>query len=583
MKKKVISGFLAVMLLVMGAGPIGVQAEEDEWDVTRSETDYTVEFDNSGEVFLCNKSTAGSKVGTEYYLTYTVESMQIEKFAVSGVLGTNQPNARWPYVTSADGKGGGYMNHSPENLLMVEGNTYFVKFTITEDGYKYRVGWAKDDEAEYINLIANIGEVKTDSEYFGMWFGSHGMTGKLIRVRCYDKDGNDLGVRVTAGKNAKVSREETFSKDTKVDHKYTLELTDVFDIAISNKKEPTGGKVYIEYKVKSAEGKSYQCAGIVSGEPKAKYPYLNGYMEHYSLQPADATDCGPLLVEGAEYLLIFEQKKDRVDIIVQQTLNGKTSFVSLDKMYGEYDKNDKFFSLWLAGNREMRFSAVLEDFKIYDSNKNNLGVQTNWTSNVKITHFGELEDYAGCEALYACAENGNYFALYADKTLKFTEDGLTREGTFKVKDAVMTATMAGKTEEYEYRYQLIKDADGNVYKRVHTCKVIFETGKGTEIEPQILNEENGYQVLRPTDPTLEGNTFEGWYTHDGEAFDFEQIVTSSITLYAKWSDTEWIVPTIDEEQGGQSPYIFIVGGVLILAAASVCGGIIIKRGKKRAE
>ena len=216
MKKKVLSGLLAVMLLVACALPMGAQAEE--FEVQRSDTDYAVTFDNSQEIFLCNKSTVGHKVGTEYYLTYTVANMNIENPAAFGIIGTNQPGARYPYVTSEDGKGGGFMNHSLENVLLQEGYTYFVKFTITEEGYTYRMGWAKDDEAQYIKLISNIGEVKKDSEYFGLWLGSYGMSGKLTRVRFYDKDGNDLGVRVSAGKNATVNREASLKRSPDSTH-----------------------------------------------------------------------------------------------------------------------------------------------------------------------------------------------------------------------------------------------------------------------------------------------------------------------------------------------------------------------------
>ena len=98
-----------------------------------------------------------------------------------------------------------------------------------------------------------------------------------------------------------------------------------------------------------------------------------------------------------------------------------------------------------------------------------------------------------------------------------------------------------------------------------------------------MNEENGYQVLRPTDPTLEGNTFEGWYTLDGEEFDFKKIVTESVTLYAKWSDVEWTsITSAESHKGGISmPVIFCIGGALILIGAGVIGGIMIKRGNRR--
>jgi hypothetical protein len=78
----------------------------------------------------------------------------------------------------------------------------------------------------------------------------------------------------------------------------------------------------------------------------------------------------------------------------------------LDTTYGTYDKELKYFSIWFGGSKEMLVNAVLEDFKCYDSNKNNLGIQSN-KKEVTITHYGELEDYAGCEAMYYAKEDNS--------------------------------------------------------------------------------------------------------------------------------------------------------------------------------
>ena len=585
--KRVIAGLAATLML--GVSMIGSVSAAD-WDVKRGDVDYSVEFNGASEVFLCNEGTLGSKVGTEIYLTYTVESMEFtEKYANIGFIGTNQPGARWPYVASADGKGGGFYQFSNENIFMVEGNTYFFKLTITEDGYTYRGGWAKDEDAEYIKLTATTGEVKKDSEYYGLYLNAYGIKGKLTRVRFYDKNGNNLGVRArTTTGTVNIGREEVFKKDTQVDHRYTLEFKDAFDLAISNKKLATSNKVYMEYKVKSASGKVYQTATVLTNEPKTTYPYLNGFMKHQSFQPTDENlTTGALLVEGAEYLIIFEKQATRLDVVIQRTLNGETTNFSLGSPYGTYNKDMNYFCLWFGGTREgLRVSAVLENFKIYDSNKNNLGVQFN-KDGVSTQHFGEMEDYAGCEALYACQEDGALIALYANKTLKFTKDGATTEGTYAIKDGVITMKIAGKETKGEYTFQYIKDGDGKEYRRVHTCKVNFETGKGSKVESQVLNEKNGYQVMRPTDPTLEGKEFEGWYTKDGKEFDFEQVVTKSITLYAKWSGEKWEVPATEDVTGTKlgevNPILYIAGCAFIVVAATVCGVIIIKRGKRHAK
>ncbi len=52
--------------------------------------------------------------------------------------------------------------------------------------------------------------------------------------------------------------------------------------------------------------------------------------------------------------------------------------------------------------------------------------------------------------------------------------------------------------------------------------------------------DKGAKVQRPEDPTLEGYTFEGWFTDAEytEEYDFDEAVDMSITLYAKWTKVE---------------------------------------------
>ncbi len=580
MKRLALGVLTATLISGCFAGVVGAA----DWDVKPSTTDYYVQLDNSNEIFLCNESKIGTKVGTEYYLTYTVESMAYDKFVNAGVLGCLEPIARWPYVSSEDGKQGGLLQYADEDMLVQQGRTYFYKFTVTEDGYEYRAGWAKGDEAEYMKFPKTAGEVKTKAQHFGVWIATSGMTGKLTRVRCYDKNGNDLGVLVSRGRNATVGRESLMTKDTEVDHRYTIELNDVYNVGLSNKKLPKTDTIYMEYKVKSTNSITYQWGGFLSNAPTANFPYLSGYMKMTSFDTGSPDlDDGPLLVEGAEYLIMLSKVRGRYDVVVQRTYNGETITFSPESSYGEYDEELKYHGLWFAGPKEdgRRMNVVLEDFKCYDSNKNNLGVQFNQTKGVVATHHGELDDYAGCEALYVDEEVATVFALYEDKTMKMTKDGKTETGTFKVRDGVMVSTVDGTDTEYDYSYQVIKDADKKEYWRVHPCKLIFDTNGGSEVETQDLNEENGYMPMEPTDPTLDDNTFEGWFTSDGKEFDFDQLLTKSTTVYAKWSDVEFV----SQETGGANvmPYIYGGGAVVILATAGVCGGFIIKRGNNYAE
>ncbi len=578
MKRKFMKQFLACMVAAITLSTCFVgNVFAVDWDVKPSDVDYYVDFDNTECVFLCNQYGNGTKVGTEYYLTYTVESMEVKTVGANGVLASNQPGARWPYSTRVDGQTyGGLMNHNIMNQLMIEGNTYFFKFTITETGYKYRAAWAQSGESQYLKFSSQAGEVMQDAEHFGVWLGHGGMTGRLSRVRAYDKYGNDLGVRITGARNATVGRETAFKKDTKLNHRYTVVMENAGLVAIKTKRMATGDIVYMEYKVKSSDSKLSQWGGIMGSSITGRYPYLTAYMRHENVAPGTESN-NPLLTPGAEYILMFEKKQDRVDLIVQRTLDGVVNSYVAGSHYGNYDESMRHYALWLTCPNGATLNAVLEDFKIYDSNGNNLGVQCD-VAGVTVTHYGELENYAGCEALYAGVDDNKLFALYADKTVLVTElDGTTKKGTFAVEDGILTTDIQGEVNKYEYTYQYFKSEDGKMYRRVGTCKVIFDTGKGSEVETQILNEKNGYQAMRPNDPTLKGNKFLGWYTIEGEEFNFEQLIIDSITLYAKWEKTDRVDAT---PKADLTPILFVAGAVLILAAGGVCGGIILGKGRQ---
>ena len=578
MKKQLVKRAMSCMLATIMFATCFVTPVFAEQKVKVSDTNYTVEMNGATNFYLYNKDTIGSKVGTEYYLTYTVESMKAEEFFQQGLLGSNNPAAMWPYEKSE--QGGGLLKYNLGNQLLVEGNTYFFKFVVTEDGYSYEVGYSNDKTGKnnYLDFEHEYGEIKTGLDHFGIWFADIGLTGKLIKVRCYDKFGNDLGIKVSPNSGATAGREVPFSKDTKVDHHYKLTLDNVNNIAISNRRKPTGDKVYIEYKVEYSDSLVWQNGIVLGNEPIADYPYLNGMMQYaaYEYDPAKVDD-GPLLVEGAEYLMIFEKKQEYLDITIQQTLNGKVTYIDFPITYGNYQQEGEFYSIWFGDGPKFPVNAVLTDFKFYDSNKNNLGVQSNVFCGIQ--HFGELEDYAGCESIYYCKDNSSLYALYADKSLKYTVDQNTASGVYHIETDVMTATISSQKKEFDYLYQYFTDQEKNVYERLQSCKVIFETGKGSAVETQVLNEDNGYMPMRPNDPTCEGNTFVGWHTVDGEEYQFGGIETESLTLYAKWEKTDWVDANVFDI-APYMPYIAIGVSVLIIAGAAIGGGFMITRRRK---
>ena len=114
-----------------------------------SQQEYEVYYTGRHSSFLCNKVSVGNAVGTEYFLTYTVKSVT-SSGSQNGFLGTNAPELQFPYT---EGSGLLYYQQRKSDketpMLLMEGYTYFVKFTVTESGYRYIAARAKGNSSEY--------------------------------------------------------------------------------------------------------------------------------------------------------------------------------------------------------------------------------------------------------------------------------------------------------------------------------------------------------------------------------------------------------------------------------------------------
>ena len=71
-------------------------------------------------------------------------------------------------------------------------------------------------------------------------------------------------------------------------------------------------------------------------------------------------------------------------------------------------------------------------------------------------------------------------------------------------------------------------------KNINDCVVRFESNGGTDISDQIV--EYGKLAVEPQQPTKPGYVFKGWYLDQEmkKAYDFSNVVTDNIQLYAKW-------------------------------------------------
>lgn len=567
--QRCITLIIAVILTVSMFSPQFLTANA----VVPSEVNYRV-FLNGTKIFIHNKKVLSSVIGTEYYFTYTVESVA-KNCKLQGLVMTSDATREFPYTN------GGFMRYQPTDpQMLTEGATYFVKMTVASGGFRYNVTRAMDDKLEDLVFEKKDGNATDKANYVGLWFYSSTAQATLTNFRFYDKDGNDLGVAYNCGSGTVdvINQNLRFSKATDIDHRYEVSVDNKFNIAISNAKIPTTSDIYIQYKVESAEYAVKQNGIALSNSPEAEYPHGEGVIKHITYETEMSNI--DLLEVGAEYIIKVERDANDYNVIVQKTKSGSSELFVISNTFGEYSREFDFVSLWIGTGENSKATFRLTDFLIYDGNRNNLGVQTNVDSTIK--HFGELEDYAGCEATYYCKDNNSFIALYKDNSMKFTSGSSTEEAHYKISKNVLTARFSSGQKKYDYLFKRITDSEDNVYERLFTYKVQFVTGSDTEIPVQILSNETGYQVAKPTDPKLKDCKFEGWVTSDDKDFDFNQVIVKSTTLYAKWSNDAGVIFTA-AKWGNSSilRYGFFAGAGIVLVAGILVSLLFIRKGLKK--
>lgn len=86
-----------------------------------------------------------------------------------------------------------------------------------------------------------------------------------------------------------------------------------------------------------------------------------------------------------------------------------------------------------------------------------------------------------------------------------------------------------------------------VWNALDQYTVTFNTDGGSAESPQTVY--SGSTATEPeADPTKVGHTFAGWFTADGEPFDFESPITQNTTVYAHWTANIYTV-TFDSAGG----------------------------------
>lgn len=556
--KRILVALLAGVMLL--ASPLGVKA------VKPSGVEYSMTIKQSTDFFIGNEKAINAMNGEEMYLVYTVKSVD-EKETTSyqhGIIGTDNTSIPYPYAE------GGVLNYNMKACLLEEGYTYFYKFMVVDGKLDCIVTKAKGDDRQLISFAHTYGEATDNYKYFGIWFGCGNVTAKLTHMMCYDSKGNDLGI---GGANDN----KIISYDRKVPHAYSVSGSKINNLAISSAKKTDAEVIYMEYTVDKADAKLYQNGVISTAAPKDAYPHNSGFLSYEMFK--DNPGHGYLLEEGASYLIRFERQEDKFSAKVQKAKNGTAEMYSFPLMWGAYDAQAPYVSLWFGEGGDYYVSLELSNMKCYDENGNNLGIQTNQQA-ARVTHYGEMEEYANAESVYYEEKTGNVVALYEDKTAKVTRDGKTEEITYQIRDGILYLVFEDGKETYDYLYQKFRNDDAS-YERLGTFYATFVTGTEDAPKKQTINEETGYTVMKPENPKRKDAEFEGWVLADGTEYDFDSLVTKSLALYAKWSDGI-AYEQASSTSGNENAALYIAIAVnAVLIAGGATAAVLIRRKNKR--
>ena len=89
-------------------------------------------------------------------------------------------------------------------------------------------------------------------------------------------------------------------------------------------------------------------------------------------------------------------------------------------------------------------------------------------------------------------------------------------------------------KEFDFDEPITRDTTIRaVWARDAIYDITFDHNNGTEDTVVRLGKDSDYKVPRPEDPQREGLDFDCW-TLDGEEFNFDTVISSDITLKAKW-------------------------------------------------
>ncbi|MSU00717.1 InlB B-repeat-containing protein [Tissierella pigra] len=301
------------------------------------------------------------------------------------------------------------------------------------------------------------------------------------------------------------------------------------------------------------------------GEWKGKDVYYN--VNHYSIRyynhdtyKAEGTIKG---FDGKiELTLNVKRESEKLKLKVEFNSNGGSSITYQEILEGEKvtippqkpTKDGYSFAGWYKNEgltQEFDFDTLItENLTLYAKWEEEPVPETLEITSVELTEDGQV--------VFEGVKVGNTFSITLPKDyskeldvghiLKVTGT----EGSWLQQDighgAPIEKWAAGDVANsilVEYgpkKFTISKDGESRIYyieiksfeEEIQRYTVNFNSNGGNSISPQEV--EEGGKAVKPSNPTINGYSFIGWYKNSNltQAFDFNTPIDGNITLYAKW-------------------------------------------------
>ncbi len=310
----------------------------------------------------------------------------------------------------------------------------------------------------------------------------------------------------------------------------------------------------------------------------------------------------------SDWNLVWEKVLEQNDVVNRnwtsiniegglKVITGEQYYVGLWADMCSY--NDEYYAYYYNGSKELQYRIWSNDDYFAKTNANGnytYPVATNWSGTLNALYTGKkfnkltfsyvVENVSGKNFVengenIVVTNNVEYITVTAPtktnyyigepfdesglKVTAYFEDGTSRRVTDYTLDGFDSETTGKKTITVSYGGKS-ETVDVTVGYRKHTVTYIVDG----EIHMQLKNAVvHGSRMILTNDPEKEGYTFDGWYTADGERYNFATgIVNDDVTLYAHWNIVEYTI-TYNLDGGVNSsdnPSIYTIEDGITLSA-----------------